>query len=233
MIDWLIYGNVDTGNYVGDLSDNLVDESKVTLNAFISNTDGVIGSSTASDLTDYIDTDGSAFVISGIRTINILSSSARSICFYDSDKHFIGGVVYSPDVMSRPVIISDILENTKYVRFAFDKAFENGIMLSIGTTFKPYEPYGYDVPIKVNNTDTYHCYITDVLRKSDGENPVFDTMSSDGTIIRRVDTDGTPLEDPITETYTAPDITVNWGWNTIDVDTTVKPSSMTINYKDD
>ena len=108
----------------------------------------------------------------------------------------------------------------------------SNLMLNTGSTAKPYEPYGYDIPIVVNNTDTYHCYITDVLRKSNGETPVYDTMSSDGTIIRRVDTDGTALEEPITETYTAPNVNVSWGNNTVDVDTTVSPTSMTITYKD-
>lgn len=122
---------------------NLVDESKVTLDTYLSEADGKTGNSTVSDVTDYIDINASPLVISGVRTIDILNSTTRGACFYDSNKNYIRGFAYSPDVMSIPVIISNIPSNAKYVRFAFDKAFENGIMLNSGSEALPYEPYGY------------------------------------------------------------------------------------------
>lgn len=119
---------------------NLIDETKVTPNTYINDSGGT-GFSTASNITDYIDINASPFVISGVITSSIRSESLRAVCFFDSDKIFISSVSYSPNVMTNPAIISVIPQNAKYVRFAFDKAFENGIMLNLGSTPKPYEPY--------------------------------------------------------------------------------------------
>ena len=107
----------------------------------------------------------------------------------------------------------------------------NTLMLCLGSTPKPYEPYGVKVPI-VFNSVTYNTYISDYLRKSSGESPVYDVMSSDGSLIRAVNADGTAKEEPTTEAYTAPDLTSLWGWNTFDVDTAVDPSNVIIQYKD-
>lgn len=132
----------------GVRTDNLVDKSKATLNAYISSSDGTIGSSTVSNVTDYIDIDASPFVISGIRTTDLMNTGSRGICFFNADKEFTGGVSYSPDVMSNPFIASQPSSNVKYVRFAFDKAFENSIMLNTGSNALQFEPYGWKIPFE-------------------------------------------------------------------------------------
>lgn len=137
--------NVVIPEFCGVRTENLIDESKVTLDTYLSEADGKTGSSTVSDTTDYIEINASSLVISGVRTIDILNSNTRGVCFYDSDKKYIRGNAYSPDVMSRPAIISNIPTDAKYIRFAFDKAFENGIMLNAGSTALPFEPYGYKI----------------------------------------------------------------------------------------
>ena len=124
--------------------------------------------------------------------------------------------------------------------------FQNGdewLMINTGDTAKPYAPYGYNVPVICAGI-TYNCYISDVLRKSTpverkrkskkavNDTPVYDIMDNTGTVTRNVDTDGTPLETPVTETYTAPTIQTIWGYNTFDVDTTVTPSNVIVQYYD-
>jgi hypothetical protein len=119
----------------------LVDDSKVTLNTYLSDSNGSTGASAVSDITDYIDFKGKPFAISGIRKISIMNSNARAVCFYNSNKTFISGVRFLPDVMSNPAIFSNFPAGAKYIRFSFDKAFENSIMLNLGSTALPYTPY--------------------------------------------------------------------------------------------
>lgn len=233
LTDWSIDGNTDSGESVGDKTDNIFDGLIGTDNALL-NAGGGVSENNDYALSNYIPISANEdYTFSFLHTISE-SRTTYTISFYD----IAFGIILPLELQN----IRDIGDyyihvtspaNAKYLRINWKKPYDVNMMLLQGDNELPYEPYGYDVPIKVNNTDTYHCYITDVLRKSSGDTPVYDTMLSDGTIIRRVDTDGTPLEDPTTETYTAPDIVVNWGYNTIDVDTTVTPSSMTINYKDD
>ena len=254
LFDWSIDGNTDSGNSVGDKTINILDintfqkgrldNGQVT---YPENTTSLtISNNIVMFTTDYqyrgicsdfieISENELSIVYDYIRTALV----GVKFVFYNENKTWLN-TDSVPAIGSIPPAITEIPANAKYVRIAITGQSDGGGNYQLsnnaiyyGETALPFVPYGYDIPIVVNNTDTYHCYITDVLRKSDGENPVYDTMSSDGTITRRVDTDGTPLETPTTETYTAPDITVNWGWNTVDVDTAVTPSNMIINYKDD
>lgn len=219
VLQWSLDGNTDSGNGVGDRTSQLLDWSTCEIGS-INETTGQPVDWEYSRRSDYISVPNNDSI-----TISGLNGNIR-IFLYDTNKIYLS----ENFIYENPFTI----EGSGYFRFSGPVASttESSTMINIGSTAKPYEPYGYDIPIVVNNTNTYHCYITDVLRKSDGETPVYDTMSSDGTIIRRVDTDGTPLEEPTEETYTAPSVEVPWGNNTVDVDTTVLPSSMYIKYKD-
>lgn len=105
------------------------------------------------------------------------------------------------------------------------------VMLNAGQTASDYEPTGYKIPV-VCAGQTSDIYIDDVLRKSSGQDPVYDILYSDGTLTRNVDTDGTPLQEPTTETFEPVIINTVFGSNTLTVDTTVKPSSVSIEYYD-
>jgi hypothetical protein len=102
-------------------------------------------------------------------------------------------------------------------------------MLNSGSTAKPYEPYGYKIPILINGNTT-NIYIGDnPLRKSlDGT--AYDTLDSDGTLTQRVDSDGSVLATPVVTQITMPTFTVTAGANTFDVDTTVQPSEVSLSY---
>lgn len=236
---WSIDGNTDSGNSVGDKTSNLLSSSNWG-NGYIG-AEGTIYTQDPTRLEMYSD-----YILVSESTYYTFSHTGgfpsrgtepatvpwRALCFYDNEKNFIDRTPSYTNSSELPLNYITP-ENCSYIRVTMRTFGDtNNYMVNIGNEALPFVPYGYDIPIIVNNTDTYHCYITDVLRKSDGETPVYDTMSSDGTIIRRVDTDGTPLETPIEETYTAPSVEVPWGNNTVDVDTTVTPSSMYIKYKD-
>lgn len=103
------------------------------------------------------------------------------------------------------------------------------VMLNYGNMANDYEPYGYKLPVVIGSNTT-NIYMTDVLRKSTGADPVYDIMSSTGVITRNVDTDGTPLVTPTTESFTAPTIATVAGSQSVSFDTTVKPSKAELTY---
>lgn len=104
---------------------------------------------------------------------------------------------------------------TEKTKVAFGLNFINGasydatvnVMLNEGNKILPYEPYHEPI--------TTPIYLPTPLYSGE-------VMRSDGTITR---SDGT------TETFTAPQIPTINGTTVIDVDTAVKPESMTIKYK--
>ena len=101
------------------------------------------------------------------------------------------------------------------------------IMFSNGNI--PYEPYGYKIPISFNQT-TYNIYITEPLRKSlDGSN-VYDELSSNGTLTRRVDENGDALATPTTEQVTVPTLTTTGTPEQFNVLTTLAPSEVSLTY---
>ena len=92
-----------------------------------------------------------------------------------------------------------------------------------------YEPFGYKIPISFNQT-TYNIYITEPLRKSlDGSN-VYDELSSNGTLTRRVDENGDALATPTTEQVTVPTLTTTGTPEQFNVLTTLAPSEVSLTY---
>lgn len=69
---------------------------------------------------------------------------------------------------------------TNYAQYV-DVEMKN-IMLNTGSTALPYEPFGYKLPISNGNT-TYNVYLSEPLRKIGDYG---DTVSSDGTVVRRI-----------------------------------------------
>lgn len=99
-------------------------------------------------------------------------------------------------------------------------------MLRTPTASADFEPYGYKIQLTCGG-ETKTFYIKQPLRKSlDGT--AVDMADSTGTLIRRVDSDGSVLSEPVTETFTAPEIPTVRGSNTLTIGTTVQPSSVTI-----
>ena len=103
-------------------------------------------------------------------------------------------------------------------------------MLSTGSSPLPYEPYGlYKIPISFGQ-NTYNIYISEPLRKSlDGSN-VYDELSSNGTLTRRVDENGDALATPTTEQVTVPTLTTTGTPEQFNVLTTLAPSEVSLTY---
>lgn len=100
----------------GNSGDNLFDISKITANSFIDNNGNVYPSS-ASNLSDYIAVDTGNYTLSYNYT-TLVSDSTRAYCYFDSNKTFLSGAVYSP---TNKTTVFNIPNNAKYFRFTYDK----------------------------------------------------------------------------------------------------------------
>lgn len=239
VIAWSIYGNTDTGVSVGTASDNLFDKTNAdiypstNISTTLNRWSAYDGTGKTVRIPCSANTTYAISIDSAIEQniFRVLIINTDSVPYPDNP--VIGTTVISSSDDNTAVFST--LSDTKYIVLQFtatifDSAIDS-LMLVTGSTPKPYEPYGVRVPILFNSV-AYDAYISDYLRKSSGDDPVYDIMSSDGTLLRAVNADGTAKEEPTTEAYTAPALTSLWGWNTFDVDTTVDPSNVIIRYKD-
>ena len=230
---WIIYGNTSAGQSVGEKTPNLCQDLSTWVDGFINASGNVI--TDASSVINQEKT--SQFIdITGIENITFSypggfpsiegTAAWRGMAFYDETEAFISRTA----IATSTALSLSVPENTKYVRATF-RTFGNTTnpMLNSGSTALPYEPYGYKLPVVIGNTTT-NIYMADVLRMSSGADPVYDIMSSTGTITRNVDTDGSPLVTPTTESFTAPTLATVAGSQSFTIDTTVKPSSVSLTY---
>jgi hypothetical protein len=124
--------------------------------------------------------------------------------------------------------------NTKYILVQVSAEtfndYINVLMLNTGSTALPYEPYGYKIPVLSGGVTTNIYIGSQPLRKSlDGTN-VFDEISSNGTLTRRVDENGDTLATPVVEQITFPTIPTTTGSQQFDIDTNLKPSEVQLTY---
>ena len=224
---WTIYGNTSAGQSVGEKTANLFDKNATdTTNGYIDNyyllSTGATTANSQLAVSEYIPVNPSeTYTISFSRDIG----NSPALCLYDIDKIYIDGQSYSGNT----TITLTTTAETAYIRVSINKGYVNNYMLNTGGTSLPFEPYGYKLPVVIGSTTT-NIYMADVLRMSSGADPVYDIMSSTGVITRNVDTDGSPLPTPTTESFTAPTLATVAGSQSFNIDTTVKPSSVSLTY---
>ena len=146
-----------------------------------------------------------------------------AMCFYDSTKTFISGEAFSGELIKTFTVPN----NAYFLRTCYRSTFP-WVMLNVGNTVLPYEPFGYKISILKDSQALTPIYLSQPLRKSlDGT--AFDTLDSTGLVTYNVDEYGQP-QTATTETVTVPTITTTGGTVTLDVDTTVKPSELDLTY---
>lgn len=196
---------------VGDRTENLFDKTQptTTTNKYLLSNGEESSSSSGWAVSTYIPVNGEYVTISGV------GGNSPSICAYDSNMQFVRGKNYAGTNITT-INISEC----SYIRFSYVTSVQgNTAMLNYGSTALPYEPYGYKIPV-VTSADGTEPITTPIYLQT----PLYsgDVLRSDGTITR---SDGTA------ETFTAPQIPTLNGTTVIDVDTTVKPSNVYIEYK--
>ena len=207
---------------VGEKTANLFNPNNRTTNSKLINGEVVTGTSLQGYyVSDYIAINGS----------NASINNARSYGWYDINKSLI-----SYENKSYGIFRNYAKPNgATYIRLEFNASeiMSDAVYVLDGNyteqTMPPFEPFGYKIPISLNNV-TYPIYISEPLRKSlDGSN-VFDTIESNGTLTRRVDANGDALATPTTEQVTVPTLTTTGTAEQFNVLTTLAPSEVSLTY---
>lgn len=216
-------------NGTGNKTANLFNKQAVTNNERVVYTDGTTAPLTGVDVSDYIPLETGETYTLNISS-SIVSKTGHLYAMYDSSKNFVntgqhpstGAIIYSFTVPN----------GVSFIRFNSLMTELDNVMLVKGSyttqTFPSYEPYGYKIPIS-SGQQTIDIYIGDLplLKSLDGT--AVDEISN-GTLTRRVDSDGSVLPTPTTTQITMPSIPTTEGANSITVDTTVQPSEFTATW---
>lgn len=97
--------------------------------------------------------------------------------------------------------------------------FEIKPALNYGDVILPYQPYF---------SETNNIYLSEPLRKQLNGDAADELSYATQTLTRRVDANCDPMQTPTTETITLPTIQTINGQNTLSIDTTLQPSTVSI-----
>ena len=217
--DYKIYG-AESG--VGNKNKNLFNPHTLIKGHSIQWSDGSLVSSPNGSISDYIDIEGASKITATILT-ETNGGASHPLYFYDADKNYIqisdklGLLTDKPGQHSKTFTVP---EGAKYCRFYILTNYQKGntvwAQVEVGDAFTGYVPYGYEVPIKVND-DVYT--IPSVYHQL-GNDDYIDFEN------RKVVIGG------VSTMMELPEIHLSNGTNVIDVDTAVKPSKMSVSFVD-
>lgn len=155
LIDYLISGNmVQNGTpspttpiqpqECGERTAQLFDKSTAVTGFGVDNDSGNLFLSAMLSASDYINISGESY----IRAKYITSGVANQYgAFYDSNKTFISGYSGYSNAIAVP-------QNAVYTRITVKTEYIDEFMLNTGSSPRPYEPYGYKIPISSASTTT-------------------------------------------------------------------------------
>lgn len=154
----------------GERTENLFDKSTVKNGYYINDTNGKMESvaSDALNASDYIYIGGASNLYIGYQLTN------RWGAFYDNAKVYVSGINGYGNTVIPP--------NAVYARITVRSDNLDNLMLNLGSTPLPYEPYGYKIPIS-NGDVTTNIYLNEPLHKIGN---YADTIESDGTVTRKI-----------------------------------------------
>lgn len=213
--NYRIYGNTVDGESVGDRTGNLFDGSWE--NKYI-DTYGNIGYSTDRVLSSYV-------TVIPNQTYSVKSNMRiRAVHSYNDTTHT---QTLIDNVAGLDGATFTIPADSNSIRIALKKANDgmftpddiDWFMLNAGSTALPYEPYGYRVPVTVNDIIT-NIYLDEPLAKSGNNADYIDYATQ-----KRHNSDGTE------SSVTLPEIAVAVGTNTLTVGAEVQPSNVYIKYE--
>lgn len=217
--DYKIYG-AEGG--VGDKNKNLFNPYTLIKGYSGQWSDGSLVANSNGSISDYIDIEGASKVTATILT-ETNGGASHPLYFYDADKNYIqisdklGLLTDKPGQRSKTFTVP---EGAKYCRFYILTNYSKGntvwAQVEVGDAFTGYVPYGYEVHIKVNDA----VYTIPSIYPQLGNDDYIDFEN------RKVVIGGasTMME--------LPEIHLSNGTNTIDVDTAVKPSKMSVSFVD-
>ena len=219
LLDYKIYG-AEGG--VGDKNKNLFNPYTLIKGYGIQWSDGSLVKNANGSISDYIDIEGATKVTATILT-ETNGGASHPLYFYDANKNYIqisdklGLLTDKPGQRSKTFTVP---EGAKYCRFYILTNYSKGntvwAQVEVGGTFTGYVPYGYEIPVKVN--DVVFTIPSIYPQLGNGDYIDFENRK---TVIGGVETLMELPELPLVE-----------GTNTFDVETTVKPSNVSLTYVD-
>ena len=217
--DYKIYG-AEGG--VGNKNKNLFNPYTLINGYAVQWSDGSLVASPNGSISDYIDIEGASKVTATI-LVETNGGASHPLSFYDADKNYIqisdrlGLLTDKPGQRSKTFTVP---EGAKYCRFYILTNYSKGntvwAQIEVGDTFTGYVPYGYEVPIKVNDD----VYTIPSIYHQLGNDDYIDFEN------RKVVIGG------VSTMMELPEIYLSNGANIIDVDTAVKPSKMSVSFVD-
>lgn len=184
--------------------------------------DGSLVASANGSISDYIDIEGASKVTATILT-ETNGGASHPLYFYDADKNYIqisdklGLLTDKPGQHSKTFTVP---EGAKYCRFYILTNYSKGntvwAQIEVGDTFTGYVPYGYEVPVKVNDD----VYTIPSVYPQLGNDDYIDFENRKAVI------------GGVSTMMELPEIHLYNGTNIIDVDTAVKPSKMSVSFVD-
>lgn len=217
--DYKIYG-AEGG--VGNKNKNLFNPYTLIEGYTTQWSDGTLVANSNGSISDYIDIEGATKVTATIFT-NTTGAAAHPFTFFDADKNYIQISdrygVYTSGIGQHSKTFT-VPEGAKYCRFYILTNYSKGntvwAQVEVGDTFTGYVPYGYEVPIKVNDD----VYTIPSIYPQLGSGDYIDFEN------RKVVIGG------VSTMMELPEIHLSNGTNVIDVNTTVKPSKMSVSFVD-
>lgn len=124
------------GIEVETVGKNLFDVSKISEKTYLESATGNTGTSSVSNVSDYIRVKANKTYILNFDYESLANSSNRAYCFYDENKNFLSGGDYYPP--NKQALITPTTDG--YIRFGYDinsynVQFEKGTK----TTYQPYQ----------------------------------------------------------------------------------------------
>ncbi len=176
-------------NGVGDRTENLFDESTIQI--------GGLNYQTGAEVPDdnrrrsgFIAVNSDTYY-SISRQLAQTSPSNFWILGYDENKNPITDGIFSSSPCTIVAMGGDVAsasfwctETTKYIRWyvTANNSYSN-LMLNAGSTAKPYEPYGFKIPILNGQTALTPVYLTEPLMKISSMN---DELNSNNILLRKI-----------------------------------------------
>lgn len=217
--DYKIYG-AEGG--VGNKNKNLFNPHTLIKGYDVQWSDGALVKNSNGAISDYIDIEGASKITATILT-ETNGGASHPLYFYDADKNYIqisdklGLLTTTPGQHYKTFTVP---EGAKYCRFYILTNYSKGntvwAQIEVGDTFTGYVPYGYEVHIKVNDD----VYTIPSIYPQLGNDDYIDFEN------RKVVIGG------VSTMMELPEIHLSNGTNTIDVDTSVKPSKMSVSFVD-
>lgn len=219
--NYKVYGNSNQNADCGDKTSNLYDKTKAfgNVSKYIS-ANGNLASNSGFNVTGFYGVAPNTNYM--LEDVNI-SSANPAVCFYDENKEYISGIAYNKETscdFKTPA-------NCYFIKFSINKSLVDTAQLHLGNTSIPYEPFGYKIPININNI-IIPIYLDEPLRKINDVSDYIDFVKQKRyTYINN----GQILQTPVEKNIVIPEIDTNVGNNSLNFDTVIKPSKVYIKYK--